>query len=159
MYRKEREGRMSTGTEKRVVDSSIRLIPYYRNDEVSLPWYLDTDLVKMVDNRDTPYDVPLLHRMYDYLSENGDCYYIEYDGVPVGDVTLLESGEIAIVISKEYQRKNIGRRCVGEMLSLAKEKGMKEVKAVIYSFNIPSQRMFLSLGFRKTGNEEYTYTL
>ena len=150
---------MSTGTEERVVDSEIRLIPYYRNDEVSLPWYLDTDLVKMVDNRDTPYDIPLLHRMYDYLSENGDCFYIEYDGVLVGDVTLLSNGEIAIVISKEYQRKNIGRRCVSEMLSLAKERGMTEVKAVIYTFNIPSQRMFLSLGFIKTGDEEYTYTL
>ena len=150
---------MSTGTEKRVVDSEIRLIPYYRNDEVSLSWYLDTDLVKMVDNRDTPYDIPLLHRMYDYLSENGDCFYIEYDGVLVGDVTLLSNGEIAIVISKEHQRKNIGRRCVREMLSLAKERGMTEVKAVIYTFNIPSQRMFVSLGFRKTGDEEYTHTL
>ena len=150
---------MSTGTEERVVDSEIRLIPYYRNDEASLPWYQNWALVKMVDNRDTPYDIPLLHRMYDYLSENGDCFYIEYDGVLVGDVTLLSNGEIAIVISKEYQRKNIGRRCVREMLSLAKERGMTEVKAVIYTFNIPSQRMFLSLGFIKTGDEEYTYTL
>ncbi len=146
-------------TAERIVDSSIRLIPYYRNDEVSLHWYLDRNLVKMVDNHDTPYDIPLLHRMYDYLSDNGDCFYIEYDGILVGDVTLLRSGEIAIVISKEYQRNHIGRRCVREMLSLAKEKGMTEVKAVIYSFNIPSQRMFLSLGFEKTGDEEYTYTL
>ena len=146
-------------TAERIVDGEITLIPYYRNDEVSLVWYEDTDLVKMVDNRDTPYDIPLLHRMYDYLSENGDCYYIEYDGVLVGDVTLLTSGEIAIVVSKEYQNRHIGRRCVREMLSLAKEKGMKEVKAVIYPFNIPSQKMFLSLNFRKTGNEEYTYTL
>ena len=150
---------MSTGTEKRVVDSEIRLIPYYRNDEVSLEWYLDTDLVKMVDNRDTPYDIPLLHRMYDYLSENGDCYYIEYDDTPVGDVTLLESGEIAIVVSREYQGRHSGRRCVSEMITLAREKGMTSVKAVIYSFNIPSQRMFLSLGFEKTGDEEYTYIL
>ena len=148
-------------TAERIVDGEITLIPYYRNDEVSLPWYLDldTDLVKMVYNRDTPYDIPLLHRMYDYLSENGDCFYIEYDDTLVGDVTLLESGEIAIVVSREYQGRHIGRRCVGEMLALAREKGMTSVKAVIYSFNIPSQRMFLSLGFRKTGDEEYTYTL
>ena len=25
----------------RVVDEEIRLIPYYRNDEMSLPWYQD----------------------------------------------------------------------------------------------------------------------
>ena len=38
----------------RVVDSEITLIPYYRNDTVSLPWYQDPDVVKQVDDRDTP---------------------------------------------------------------------------------------------------------
>ena len=60
-------------TAERIVDGEITLIPYYRNDEVSLPWYQNRDLVKMVDNHDTPYDIPLLHRMYDYLSENATC--------------------------------------------------------------------------------------
>ena len=46
-----------------------------RNDEVSLPWYQDLDVYKQVDNRDEPYDLELLHCMYDYLSSNGDCYY------------------------------------------------------------------------------------
>lgn len=32
------------------------------------------------------------------------------------------AGEIAIVICKEYQNKHIGRRCVIDMLKLAKEK-------------------------------------
>ena len=62
----------------RTVDEDIRLIPYYRNDAASLPWYQDLDVCKQVDDRDTPYDAALLHRMYDYLCANGDCWYIEY---------------------------------------------------------------------------------
>lgn len=61
---------------ERIVDEEIRLIPYYRNDAVSLPWYQDPDVCKQVDNRDEPYDLALLHSMYDYFSANGECYYI-----------------------------------------------------------------------------------
>ena len=143
----------------RIVDSEITLIPYYRNDAVSLPWYQDPDVVKQVDNRDTPYDVELLHRMYDYLCANGDCYYIEYNGTLVGDVSLRNDGEIAIVICKAYQNRHIGRRCVQAMLQLAKEKEMSAVKANIYTFNTQSQKMFLSVGFTKTAPEWYEYTL
>ena len=38
---------------ERIIDNQIRLIPYYRNDAVSLPWYRDRDVCKQVDNRDT----------------------------------------------------------------------------------------------------------
>lgn len=145
-------------TERRI-DSDIRLIPYYRNDSASLPWYQDLDVCKQVDDRDTPYDLTLLHQMYDYLSTHGECYYIEYRGVLVGDVSLRDNGEIAIVVCKEYQNRHIGRRCVLELLKLAAEKGMTQVTANIYAFNHQSQRMFLAIDFEKTGEEWYTYRL
>ena len=145
--------------EKRIVDSEIRLVPYYRNDEVSLLWYQDVDLCKQVDNRDTPYDLELLHAMYDYLCAHGDCYYIEYRGVLVGDVSLRDNSEISIVVCREFQNRHIGRRCVREMLKLAKEKKMSLVRANIYSFNDQSKRMFLSCGFEKTDDEWYEYRL
>lgn len=144
---------------ERTIDDEIRLIPYYRNDAVSLPWYQDLDVCKQVDNRDTPYDTELLHRMYDYLCAHGDCYYIEYRGVLVGDVSLRDDGEVSIVICKAYQNRHIGRRCALEMLNLAREKGIPQVKANIYSFNKQSQRMFLSVGFVKTDAEWYAYPL
>lgn len=143
----------------RIIDSEIRLIPYYRNDAASFPWYQDSDVCKQVDNRDTPYDLELLHRMYDYLNAHGNCYYIEYRGVLAGDVTLGDNAEISIVVCKEYQNRHIGRRCVTDMLKLAGEKGMKKVKANIYSFNEQSRRMFQSVGFVKTDDEWYEYTL
>lgn len=144
---------------ERIIDKEIKLIPYYRNDAASLPWYQDLDVCKQVDNRDTPYDVELLHGMYDYLCAHGDCYYIEYNGVLAGDVSLRDSGETAIVVCKEYQNKHIGRRCIMDMLKLAKEKGMAKVTANIYSFNAQSRRMFLSVGFRQTDEEWYEYVL
>ncbi|MBR1708155.1 MAG: GNAT family N-acetyltransferase [Clostridia bacterium] len=145
--------------QERIVDSEIRLIPYYRNDEASLTWYQDLDVCKQVDNRDEPYDLNLLHNMYDYLSSHGECYYIEFKGKLVGDVSLGDNAELAIVVCKEYQNQHIGRRCIREMLTLAAEKGMNSVKANIYSFNEQSQRMFESIGFYKTEDEWYQFVL
>ena len=145
--------------EIRTVDDEIRLIPYYRNDEESLPWYQDRELCRQVDNIDHVYDVDLLHSMYDFLSSHGDCFYIEYRGKLVGDVTLRDNSEVAIVVCREYRNLGIGRRCINEMIRLAEEKGMASVKANIYGFNRQSQRMFQAAGFRQTGDEWYEYTL
>lgn len=144
---------------ERIADSDLRLIPYYRNDAVSLPWYQDPQVCKQVDDRDTPYDLELLHAMYGYLSSHGGCWYIEYRGVLVGDVSLRDSGELAIVVCRAYQNRHIGRRCVLDMLALAREKGMEQVTANIYSFNRQSQRMILAVGFEKTDEEWYAYRL
>ena len=143
----------------RTVDEEIRLIPYYRNDEVSLAWYQDPVLCRQVDNIDHVYDLEDLHRMYDFLCANGDCYYIEYKGTLVGDVSLRNNSELAIVICSEYQNRHIGRRCIADMLELAREEGMDSVRAEIYAFNEQSRTMFLSLGFVQTGDEIYEYRL
>lgn len=145
--------------EKRIVDDKIALIPYYPDYDTTLKWYQDPQLCKQVDNIDFVYSLDRLKAMYDYLSAHGDCFYIEYDGVLVGDITLRENEEISIVICKEYQNKHIGRKCVENILELAKEKGMEHVKAEIYSFNEQSKRMFVSLGFEHTEEDWYVLTL
>lgn len=81
---------------ERIIGNQIQLTSYYRNDAVSLPWYRDRDVCKQVDSRDAPYDVELLRRMYDYLSTRGDCYYIEYEGALVGDVSLQNNAELPL---------------------------------------------------------------
>lgn len=144
---------------ERIVDNEIKLVPYYRNDEISLPWYQDLEVCKQVDNRDTPYDLELLHGMYDYLCAHGECYYIEYNGKLVGDVSLRDNAEVAIVVCKEYQNRHIGRRCIKEILTLAAEKGLRHVNANIYSFNKQSQQMFESIGFYKISGEWYRYDI
>ena len=145
--------------DSRTIDDELRLVPYYRNDEVSLAWYQDPDVCKQVDNIDYVYDLERLHRMYDYLCANGDCFYVEYQGVLVGDVSLRNNSEISIVVCKEYQNRHIGRRCIKEILKLAREKRMDSVKANIYSFNEQSRRMFESAGFEKTDAEWYVFRI
>lgn len=140
--------------DKRIVDEDIVLVPYYPNYEIALEWYQDLELCKQVDNIDYVYTLDRLKSMYDYLSAHGDCYYIEYENRLIGDVTL-NGDAISIVICKEYQNRHIGRRCIKDMIKLAKEKGLTQVKAEIYSFNKQSQKMFLSIGFKYLENDWY----
>ena len=141
------------------VDTDIRLVPYYPAYDTALVWYQDKQLCKQVDDRDSVYDLPLLKRMYHYLDTHGELFYIEYQGVLCGDVSLRTTGELAIVICKEYQNRHIGRRVIGKMLELAREKGLTECFAHIYSFNAQSRRMFEKIGFALQGEERYIYKL
>lgn len=142
----------------RIVDAEISLLPYYPN-EAALAWYQDPDVCRQVDNIDCVYTPEKLRTMYTYLSAHGECWYISYRGVLVGDVSLRDTGELAIVICREYQNRHIGRRCIRAMLPIARKKGMERVTATIYSFNAQSRKMFLSLGFQKTGEERYELVL
>lgn len=145
--------------ENRIVDEELTLLPYFPNEKVALPWYQDRTLCKQVDNRDEPYSAARLQAMYSYLSTHGECYYIAYRGILVGDITLEDNAEIAIVICKEYQNLQIGRRCVKNLLARAREKGFPSVTAKIYAFNKQSQAMFLRCGFTQVGDELYQCAL
>lgn len=145
--------------EKRSVDEEIRLIPYYPNYKAALPWYQDPELCRQVDNRDGVYDSKLLRRMYRYLEQHGDLFYIKYRNRLCGDVCLQASGEVNIVIAKPFQNKHIGRRVMEEIIRMAREKNLRELHAEIYSFNAQSCAMFQSVGFVKVGEEQYTFAL
>lgn len=143
----------------RIIDEDIVLIPYFPNEEVTYQWYQDKEICKQVDNMDGTYSMERLQAMYRYLSTHGECYYISYRGVLVGDVSLKDDTEVSIVVCKEYQNKHIGRRCIKEIIELASEKGMKKIKAQIYSFNLQSKKMFLDVGFIQQDEEWYIYSL
>ena len=139
----------------RLIDDEVKLVPYYPNYATALEWYQDLELCKQVDNRDTVYDLPLLKGMYKYLHKHGDLIYIKYKNRLCGDVCLQPSGEVNIVIAKPFQNKHIGRRVIGGLIQLAKEKGLSQLHAEIYSFNTQSQRMFQSIGFKKVDEEKF----
>lgn len=145
--------------ESRLVDKEIKLIKYYPNYKTTWAWYQDLGLCKQVDNRDTAYDLDLLKAMYKYLNRKGDLFYIKYKNRLCGDVCLQPDGEINIVVAKPFQNKHIGRRVISEIIQLAKEKGIQELHAVIYSFNGQSQRMFESVGFQRVDTEKYKLVL
>ncbi len=89
--------------EEIIIENNLKLISYFPNQEITLKWYQDLDVCKQVDNIDIPYTIERLDAMYNYLSSNGDCYYIEFNNTLVGDVSIFNDNEIAIVISKEFQ--------------------------------------------------------
>lgn len=141
--------------ENRIVDDEIVLVRYYPNYRTTLAWYQDEQLCKQVDNRDAVYDLELLKRMYQYLNRRGDLFYIKYKNRLCGDVCLQSSGEVNIVIAKPFQNKCIGRRVIGEIIRLAKERNIPKLYAEIYVFNTQSQKMFQSIGFVKVDSERY----
>lgn len=141
------------------VDQEIKLVPYYPNYKTALAWYQDLDLCKQVDNRDTVYDLGLLKGMYRYLNQKGDLFYIKYRNRLCGDVCLQPDGEVNIVVAKPFQNKHIGRRVMDGIIQLAREKGIQELHAQIYSFNTQSQKMFTSIGFRQVDDEQYILVL
>lgn len=141
------------------VTDKISLIPYYPAYETALVWYQDKTLCKQVDNTDAVYDLEKLIRMYHYLDTHGDLFYIAYGGTLCGDVCLQNTGELSIVICKEFQNRHIGRAVIRQMLTLAAEKGFTQCFAHIYSFNIQSQQMFKSLGFVEESEERYVYPI
>lgn len=150
---------MIKAVEKITVDREITLLPYYPNYETAFQWYQDPELCRQVDNIDHVYTMERLKSMYFYLSTHGDCYYIEYKGELVGDVTLKNDGEISIVICREYQNRHIGRRCIKSIIEQARKKGMPQLQAEIYPFNKQSQQMFLTVGFEHCTNNRYIYNL
>ena len=141
------------------VDQEIKLVGYYPNYKTALAWYQDLDLCKQVDNRDTVYDLGLLKGMYRYLNQKGDLFYIKYRNRLCGDVCLQPDGEVNIVVAKLFQNKHIGRRVMDGIIQLAREKGIQELHAQIYSFNTQSQKMFTSIGFRQVDDEQYILVL
>ncbi len=143
----------------RVIDDDLALIPYFPNEQVAYEWYQDRELCKQVDNVDTPYSMEKLRAMYTYLNTHGECYYVCYRGILVGDAALKNDGEVAIVICKEYQNRGIGGKCVKALVRAAKEKGMDTLKAKIYSFNEQSKRMFVKVGFIQVNEEEFIYRI
>ena len=76
------------------VDESVRLRKYDGIHDFALEWYQDPELVWLVDGVRTPYDAEKLDRMYCYLNDQGELYWIEVlqDGqwLPVGDVTFWQ---------------------------------------------------------------------
>lgn len=145
--------------EEIIIENNLKLISYFPNQEITLKWYQDLDVCKQVDNIDTPYTIERLDAMYNYLSSNGDCYYIEFNNTLVGDVSIFNDNEIAIVLSKEFQNQHIGRKCINQMILLAKAKDIKELKATIFSFNTQSKKMFEAAGFKQVGKELYIYKI
>ena len=106
----------------------------------------------LVDGKFQPYDRERLKKMYHYLNERGEVYFIELKDEngwrPIGDVTFWQEDMPIVVGEKGLRGKKIGRRVVKALIERAKQLGYKELYVdMIYHYNPGSQRMFESVGF------------
>lgn len=142
-----------------IISDSLYLIKYLPAYQITLTWYQDRETVKMVDNADYTYSFDDLKRMYTYLSNNGDLFYIAYPNKLIGDCAIFDDNMVAIVISKEYRGRDIGSKVLNKLISYAREKGLAYLKTEIYDFNHISRKLFYKFGFKSQGNNIYKLDL
>lgn len=145
-----------------IVSVDIRLRKFDNNCDFALEWYLDTETVMLVDGVNKPYDLEMLHRMYNYLNEHGELYFIEVlDGdkfIPVGDVTFSCEDMPIVIGVKSCRGKGIGKKVVRALVERGRQLGYTSLKVgEIYKYNIASRKLFESAGFKKYEETEAGY--
>lgn len=138
------------------IDENIRLRKYDGNYKQAVAWYQDEFVYKnsegISDSSKIP-DEKYVRKMYEYLSENGELYFIELmkNGtfIPIGDVTLKEENPCIAIGVAQYRGIGIGKKAMRAIIERAKKLGIQKFYgSSIYDYNIISQKMHESLGFK-----------
>lgn len=149
------------------INTRLRLRKFDNKYSFALDWYQDEETVKLVDGLNgIKYDFAQLKRMYEYLNNIGELYFIEVldnkKFIPIGDVTFWKDDMPIVIGDKNYRGKGIGKKVVKSLIQRAMKLGYKEIKVrEIYTYNIGSQKLFESVGFEKAGctKDGFSYVL
>ncbi|HEM5491628.1 TPA: GNAT family N-acetyltransferase [Streptococcus suis] len=141
------------------IDKQVRLRRYDGRHDFAFEWHQDLELVWLIDGDQERYSQDLLDRMYDYLSKNGECYFIEIfeddQFVPIGDVTLFADDFAIAIGDKRYWKKGIGTKVLHRMIERAREVGLEEILVEeIYDWNTGSRKLFEKCGFEAVEKTE-----
>ena len=146
------------------ISDTLRLRPYDGKHDFALAWYQDPELVYLVDGIKEPYTKEKIDRMYHYLNTHGELYFIEMkiDGQfqPVGDVTLMKEDLPIVIGVKDCQHQGLGRQVVRALMEKARTAHFDHLGVdCIYFYNLPSQKLFEGLGFKRiqTTSKGYRY--
>lgn len=142
------------------IDESLRLRKYDGVYEFALEWYQDENTVYLVDGEKASYTMERLRRMYEYLNNAGELYFIEVleDTVykPIGDVAFWQEDMPIVIGDRNYRGRKIGRKVISALIQRGKELGYDHLNVgEIYDWNEASRRCFERAGFRayeKTDN-------
>jgi len=109
-------------------------------------------VVWLVDGVRTPYDADKLGRMYRYLNQHGELYWIEAleNGSfrPIGDVTFWQEDMPIVIGEPAYRGKGIGRKVVSALIRRGQDLGYNRLYVdQIYHYNTASRKCFQSAGF------------
>lgn len=134
------------------IDGSLRLRKFDGVYDFALPWYQDLDTVWLVDGDRVPYTMELMTRMYNWLNESGELYFIEIleDGIykPIGDVTFWQDDMPIVIGGAHYRGKGIGRKVISALVQRGRALGYDYLSVEeIYDWNEGSRKCFESVGF------------
>lgn len=145
-----------------VIDESLRLRKYDGIHNFAFDWYQDPDTVLMVDGVKNTYSRERLDKMYAYLDNIGELYFIEClenDAfIPIGDVAFWKDDMPIVIGLPEYRNRGIGRRVAAALMDRARTLGFPEFHVgEIYRWNMPSRALFTSMGFEPYEETEQGY--
>jgi len=148
------------------VEPGLRLRSFDGRFDFALEWYLDPEVVYLVDGVREPYSPEKLKGMYAYLHKRGELYFIEVarNGtfVPVGDVTFWQDDMPIVIGDPACRGKGVGRKVIGALIERGRQLGYDSLRVgEIYDWNPASQKCFMSMGFvpREKTEKGSTYVL
>lgn len=135
------------------IEPGLRLRRFDGKFDFALEWYLDPEIVYLVDGVREPYSPEKLKGMYAYLYKRGELYFIEIERngafVPVGDVTFWQDDMPIVIGDPECRGKGIGKKVVGALIERGRALGYDALRVEeIYDWNPASQKCFISMGFK-----------
>ncbi|MTI48225.1 MAG: GNAT family N-acetyltransferase [Firmicutes bacterium] len=145
------------------VDKNIRLRKTEESEWITaLPWYENPSVLyysEGIEDLEKKYNLDTIKRMYKYLSENGELYFIEFlekdKWTSIGDVTLSENNFPIVIGDETYWGRGIGKKVIETLLLRAKNIGISKIYIpTIYKYNDRSRNLFTSLGFNKVSESD-----
>lgn len=135
------------------IDHTLRLRKFDGRIDLAYEWYQDEEVVYLVDGIREAYTMDKLARMYQYLDNAGELYFIEIleNGryKPVGDVTFWQDDMPIVIGDSHYRGKGIGGKVIAALVNRGRELGFDYVAvSEIYDWNEASRRCFEGLGFQ-----------
>lgn len=150
--------------QKRVIniDSVLRLRkPKEVEWKLAIPWYQDEEVLYYSEgiSDGSQYDLDTIYKMYRYLSEIGELYFIEIleenHWKAIGDVTLAFDNLPIVIGEKKYRGLGIGKKVITTLIERARNLGLKKLRVgCIYRYNIRSKKLFRSVGFYVVSENE-----
>ena len=135
------------------INDTLRLRKFDNQFEFAFDWYQDIEMVWQVDADRVPYTYERLGRMYHYLDDHGELYFIEVSEnqkwKPIGDVTFWQEDMPIVIGDPAYRGKRIGKMVIATLIKRGKQLGYDRLYVdEIYSHNTVSRKCFESMGFR-----------
>jgi len=141
------------------IGEDLRLRKYDGHHDFAVEWYQDAETLRLIGGNTVPYDAEKVARMYRYLDNKGELYFIEIlDGGyfrPIGDVTWWKDDMPIVIGDASCRGRGIGRRVIGALVNRARSLGFASLGVdEIYHFNAASRRMFEACGFTKSSESD-----